>query len=507
MIMEVSPFDALVHQIETRPEATAFVYKGAAWTYERLGAEVRHLACGLSLNGVRAGNRVAFHLHNGPQMIATYYACFQLDAIVSPLRAASKVEELTALLIRLKPVVYIGDARLQENINRVEEAVLPLDRRFTVNGMGLGGSRSWDDLLDQAGDPPRTKRRGYDVPAVLINTSGTTAHPRLVSHTRRTLSSSVALIINNWNLSSGDMMLMYMSMVHISGLMSVLSCIQLGLPFVLLETFDADDVLDSIERYRCTWSVGYPAQYSALLERQRARARDLSSLRICITGADVCPLNLQREVSDLFCVPLYNLWWATEVIGSLTYGPKLGPVARVAKGVQVRLVDDNGNDVGRGQAGELLVRGMNVFSEYWNDPDATREAIRGGWYHTGDIMRRGDGDDLWYVSRTKDIIMVGGVIVSPLEVESVLLESHWAVAEAAVVGIPDAAFGELVFGFVKLVKEASGPVCVEILRRTSRKLAAYKVPVRLRVLQEMPRNALSKIDRNVLKAMAAGTAN
>jgi long-chain acyl-CoA synthetase len=300
---------------------------------------------------------------------------------------------------------------------------------------------------------------------------------------------------------------MPLPMAHMSGLISFLAFIQFGAPFVLLEVFDADAVLDTIERHRCTWCLGFPAQYAALLECQRARPRNLGSLRICLTGADVCPIDLQERIPAILGAPLYNFWAATEVVGSLTFGLQHGPVARIVKGAQIRLIDENGADVADGEVGELLIRGANVFEGYWNDPRATAESLRAGWYHTGDMMRRGEGDELWFVSRKKDIIIRGGTNISPAEVERALVAAHPAVEQAAVVGIPDALLGQRVFGFLKLADGMSDTVLPEILANVATRLASYKVPEALRILDELPRNALSKIDRNTLQTTAARTGN
>ncbi len=169
---------------------------------------------------------------------------------------------------------------------------------------------------------------------MLINTSGTTGQPKFVVHTPATLSESVDLVSGILDFSDDDIMVLPLPMAHMSGLISFLVYIQFGMPFVLLESFDADTVLDTIERYHCTWCLGFPAHYAALLECQRIRPRNLASLRICLTGADVCPIDLQEQVTSTFGAPLYNVWAATEVVGSLTFGLQHGPVVRIAKGAR-----------------------------------------------------------------------------------------------------------------------------------------------------------------------------
>jgi long-chain acyl-CoA synthetase len=504
--MNMTPMGALTHQAQTRPKSAAFVFHEEVWTYERLAAEAERLARGLAARGIEPGDRVALHMMNRPEMIVAYYACFKLGAIAAPLRTAFKFAELAPLLQRLKPALYIGETDLYGNVAPVDVSILAPGKRFVVNGTFEDhGVQPWETLFDEATDADLSVTPAQYKPAVLINTSGTTGQPKFVIHTPATLSESVDLMVKHWGFSDDDVMIMPLPLAHMSGLISFLTYIQFGAPFVLLEGFDGDTVLDSIERHRCTWCVGFPAQYAALLECQRARPRDLASLRICFTGADVCPIDLQERTPSILGAPLYNLWGATEVIGSLTFGLQHGPVARIVKGARIRLIDENGADVADGETGELLIRGANVFAGYWNDSRATEESLKGGWYHTGDLMRRGEGDDLWFVSRKKDIIIRGGTNISPVEVEQALIAAHPAVEEAAVVGIPDAALGQRVFGFVKLANRTKDTVLSDILGNVATRLASYKVPEGLRIVDELPRNALSKVDRNMLQAMAAGT--
>jgi long-chain acyl-CoA synthetase len=506
--MKMSPTGALMHQAQTRPTSAAFVFHEEVWTYERLATEAESLACGLAVRGVGPGDRVVLHMMNRPEMVVAYYACFKLGAIVAPLRTAFKFAELAPLLDRLKPALYIGEIGLYENIAPIADSILPPGKRFVVNGtVEEHGVQPWETLFDGVADASLSSSPALYKPAVLINTSGTTGQPKFVIHTLETLGESADLIIKHWGLSDDDFVIMPLPMAHISGLISFLSFIQLGAPFVLLRSFDADTVLDAIERNRCTMYLGFPAHYAALLEGQRARPRKLASLRMCLTGSDVCPIDLQERIPAILGAPLYNLWAATEVVGSLTFGLQHGPVARIVKGAQIRLIDENGADVADGEVGELLIRGANVFEGYWNDPRATAESLRAGWYHTGDMMRRGEGDELWFVSRKKDIIIRGGTNISPAEVEQALVAAHPAVEQAAVVGIPDAVLGQRVFGFIKLADGTSDTVLPEILANAATRLASYKVPEALRILDELPRNALSKIDRNMLQTMAARTGN
>jgi long-chain acyl-CoA synthetase len=501
--MKITPLGALMHQALTHPKRTAFIFHEEVWTYERLAAEAQRLARGLAARAVGPGDRVVLHMMNRPEMIVAYYACFLLGAIAAPLRTAFKFAELAPLLQRLKPALYIGEIGLYANVAPVDVSILAPNKRFVVDGTFEDhGVQPWQALFEGATNEALPTAPASYKPAVLVNTSGTTGQPKFVVHTPATLSETLDLTLRHWGLWEDDIMVEPLPMAHMSGLVTFLAYIQFGTPFVLLESFDADTVLDTIERYHCTWCLGFPAQYSALLERQRLRPRNLTSLRICLTGADACPVDLQKQVTSIFGAPLYNIWAATEVVGSLTFGLQHGPVVRIVKEARIRLADDNGAEVADGEVGELLIRGANVFAGYWNDPEATEDSLKAGWYHTGDLMRRGEGDELWFVSRKKDIIIRGGTNISPVEVEEALVASHPAVEEAAVVGMPDTVLGQRVFGFVKLAEGTMHTVVSEILRRVATRLASYKVPEGLEVVDELPRNALSKVDRNKLLSMA-----
>lgn len=499
--MKPTPIEALMQRAQARPYDPVFIFRNETWTYEMIASEVERLARGMAARGVKSGDRVALHMMNRPEYIVAYYACFRLGAIAAPLRTAFTFAELAPLLQRLTPALYIGDAALYGNVAPISGSILPLDRRFIVGEAGqYPDGAPWEELLGGAGNNNSFAPASHQ-PAVLITTSGTTGVPKFVVHTASTLAKTVELAGRNLEMSDDDVIPVPLAMAHMSGLLSFLCYVQLGIGFVLFESFDADAVLDAIEQHGCTRFLGFPAQYAALLECQQRKPRDLRSLQLCLTGGDACPIDLQQQVTASFGAPLYNLWAATEAAGNVKFGLRPGPVIRVADDTRFRLVDDKGNDVADGEIGELLLRAANVFDSYWNDPKATAETLKAGWYHTGDLMRREERDELLFVARKKDIIIRGGTNISPIEVEQAIVASHAAVEEAAVVGMPDAVLGQRILGFVRLAKGASEALVPQIRDNLKTRLAAYKLPERLIVLDALPRNALSKIDRKALLAM------
>jgi long-chain acyl-CoA synthetase len=494
------PTGTLYHRSATDREKVAFVKDKEIWTYEGLAAEVERLARGLTERGIRKGDRVALHMANIPELVIAYNACFRVGAIAAPLNIRFKTAELRPLLQRLQPALYIGQAALYSQVASIDSSIVASNSRFVVDGFVNDPQvQPWTNLLAETNGEPVRVAPDVDAPAVLLTTSGTTGQPKFVTHTLATLSKT-AESFAHFDLDSDQIATLFCPMVHASGLFTMLACIRLGVPFVLFERFDPDAVLDAIERHRCTWVFGLPFMFAALLHHQRARARNVDSLRTCVAGGDVCPPQLQEQFPYFFGIPLRSFWVSTEACGSLTYGLQPGPVSRIVTGAQVRLVDDNDVPVPRGEVGELVVRGPHVTLGYWAGPGQIKDAPKEGWFHTGDLMRQDEKGDLWFVARKKQLIIRGGSNISPVEIERVLM-AHPAVGDAAVVGVPDPDLGERVAGFVQLADRAQSVDLNEILAFATERLADYKVPETLEIVDKIPRNTLGKIDRQLLLTM------
>jgi long-chain acyl-CoA synthetase len=497
----MTPISALYRWAETRPGQVAFITGKQTWSYRRLATEADRLARALRARGVGEGDRVALHMANLAELAVAYYACFRVGAIAAPLNTKLKASELRPLLKHLQPSLYLGQANLYSQVADIEPAVLAANARYVVGGaVEDDWAQPWADLFKGADESSSLHDGDIDAPAVLLTTSGTTGAPKLVTHTPATLSAaSDACVLIGF--ADKQTAINAVPMVHSSGLVTFLACIRFGAPMILFERFDTDSVLDAIEPYRCSWMLGLPFMFVDMMRRQRARARKVDALRFCLSSGDVCPMQLQQEFPDVFGVPLRSVWASTEAtVGSFAYGRQPGPVSRIAPGAQVRLVDDDGAPVPRGDVGELLVRGPSLTIGYWAGPGRVDDAKPDGWFHTGDLMRQGEDDDFWFVARKKDLIIRGGSNISPVEVERVLL-AHSAVRDAAVFGVPDPALGQRVAAVVQLAENSGSAALDDILVNTKAKLADYKVPERLKIVGAIPRNALGKVDRKSLPAM------
>src|SRR6516162_9554937 len=271
----VTPSGTFYQRVETGREKVAFTTDKEIWTYGRLGIEVERLAHGLVERGLQKDDRVALHMANLPELVIAYHACFKLGVIAAPLNIRFKAAELKALLQRLRPSLYVGQAALYSQLASIDSSILASNARFIVDGsVNDPRVQPWTELFAETNGRPIPVSPDVDAPAVLLTTSGTTGQPKFVIHTLATLSKA-AEAFKHFDLDSNQITALFCPMVHASGLFTMLACIRLGAPFALVERFDPEVVLDAIERHRCTWVVGLPFMFGALLHQQRARARSI----------------------------------------------------------------------------------------------------------------------------------------------------------------------------------------------------------------------------------------
>ena len=493
-------FSSLVSELfiraELQPNAAAMIDGDYVLTYGQFRLAVERLARGLFARGVRPGDRIALHLRNIPELAITYYACMHTGIIAAPLNTRYKAPEMERLLRRLQPALYIGQADLYNSIAALDHSILAADRRFLVDEpMEEASTQGWDTLLDDVGTSPVGTFQDADAPTMLLPTSGSTGEPKFVVHTARTLLAMVSLF-KEVHFVRDDVALAVTPIVHMSGVMTLMATLGAGATLVLMHQFEPALALDLIERRRCTLLKGLPITYAGLIEQQRVRERTVNSLRCCLVGGDVPPPGLQDEFLSLFGVRLRNVMAMTEAVGTFTYGFPNGPVCRVVDRDWVRLVSQDGATARRGETGEIALRGPNVFAGYWLGVDQLDTGRKQGWFYTGDLAVEDEEGSFWFVGRSKNFIVRGDSKISPIEVEQALL-NHPAVRDAVVVGVPDPVLGEKVLGVVQLADHPTDALLDEILHCVSRQVSDYKVPERLIVVPQIPRNSLGKVDRKV----------
>jgi acyl-coenzyme A synthetase/AMP-(fatty) acid ligase len=279
-------------------------------------------------------------------MLVAFHACFRLGAIAAPLRTAFTCAELGPMLQRLAPALYIGEPAFYPNIAPVDAAILGRNNRILIDAADGHAARPWD-VLKQAGASADVPSPDVSEPALLINTSGTTGQSKFVVHTLQTIAANAEMMGRNLDLSPGDVCVLSSGMAHVGGLFLSLVFIRLGLPFVVLEGFEAGAVLDAVERHHGSWMLAFPSQFAALVEQQKAKRRDISSLRCCIIAGDTCPADLQEQFASALGTTLRNMWGGTEAVGTVAVMSQPGPVTKITDETLIRLVDENGVGVTR----------------------------------------------------------------------------------------------------------------------------------------------------------------
>jgi long-chain acyl-CoA synthetase len=483
---------------ERNPRKIAIIFENESISYEQLDHSTTLLAQWLLREGCNPGDRIAVYWPNSIETVKLFFACFKAGMIAVPVNVRMKSPEIAYVLEHSKASkCFVHPDLLATAMSAVAEetsrARAELRSIHTAVGV-LDGERPAVAL-------PEVNE--YD-PALILYTSGTTAQPKGVTHTHRTLLECVKLTCSAAP-DSLQTVLVMTQMAFISAIcLNVLPTIVTGGTCVLVPVFDAPLVLDLIERFQCSWAFGLPSMVQLLLEEQARKPREVRSLRTFVAGGDYVPVSTQERFQALFGIPVREAYGMTET-GPSVCNPagaiRSGSLGKALDGVEVRVVGADGKDTPDGQTGEIAVRSPANFAGYWDNPEATRETLRDGWLHSGDLARRDAKGYLWFEGRKKEIIVRDGLNISPQEVEEAFY-THPAVLEVAVIGMPDPveAHGEQVLAFVSL-RDGLVTDEKELKDHARQRLADFKIPERVLFLKDLPKGITGKVQRRALKEM------
>lgn len=495
----------LASVIDAPPDdAVALVSRGRQTTYGELRDQVAGLRGGLAGLGVRPGDRVAVAAGNNWYFVSSYLAVLGLGAVAVPLNPLAPAPELQRELAVTEARLLVAAPSARHSANGIDRGAVPsLEHVVAPAAAGVEGAVDLDGLL-QAEHPPVVAREP-DQLAVLMFTSGTAGAPRaaMLSHGNLTANLEQVQSLPARRQNADDVVLGVLPLFHIFGLNVVLGLtLSTGSSVVLVERFDPVSALEAIERHRITVVTGPPTMWGAWANLPEADPRAFASVRIAVSGAAKLPVETAQRVEDRFGVRVeegYGLTEAAPVVTSATGtdAPR-GSIGAPLPGVEVRLVDPDGHDALVGDAGELWVRGPNVFRGYWQDPEASSAALTAdGWLRTGDLAVVDERGHLFLVDRVKDLIIVSGFNVFPAEVEEVLVE-HPAVAACAVVGVPHPHSGEAVKAYV-VVEDGRSAEEDDLIAWCAERLARYKCPSKVMFVEELPQGLAGKVIRRALR--------
>jgi len=478
------------------------------FSYAQVDEISGRVASALLAHGLHRGDKVAVQLPNLPQFVFTYFAILKAGLVMVPLNPLLKAPEIAyqlqdsecRMLITFEGFAdeAVAGARQAEDVPTYVVNLPGHDQRPE-------GTRHYDELYF-ADDTGEIEPTNADDTAVIIYTSGTTGKPKGAELTHYQLYMNCTVAGELFGFRDDDIGVAVLPMFHVFGLSSVLNTtVRFAGTLVLIPRFEPDAVLDAIARYRATIFSGVPTMYYALLQADLA-GRDLSSLRVGISGGAAIPGEVIRAFEEKFPgVVILEGYGLSETASTTTFNisaeqRKVLSIGKPIWGVEVRVVDDEDKPLPPGpeNIGEIVIRGHNVMKGYYRNPDATAEAFRGGWFHTGDLAYADEDGYLFVVDRKKDLLIRGGYNVYPREIEEVLF-AHPAVAEAAVIGRPDPRLGEEVVAVVVLKPGAQADPD-DIIAYCRERLAAYKYPREIIIVSDLPKGPTGKILKRELRA-------
>jgi fatty-acyl-CoA synthase len=502
---DVSWCAVLAHHATRTPDKAITVFEGETTTYAEMAERAARLAGGLRERGVGRGDVVAILSYNCPEFLETVFAANHLGAIAMPINWRLAAPEVRYILEHSGARALVCDEALVELANDATKAMDAPPLRACI---AQSAPRGWTPLaqLRSASDAPGREVIAADHVHRLMYTSGTTGRPKGVMISHANLAWKNLAHIVEFEFTSADLGLACGPLYHVGALdLTTTTLIASGATTIIQRQFDAAAVVDELERSRVTTVWLAPAMVNAIMALPDIEQRDLSSVRVIINGGEKMPIplieRLQRTFPSAWFADAYGL---TETVSGDTFldrnsiVSKLGSVGRPCLYLELDVWDQQGRPVPPGERGEIVLRGPKVFKGYWRDPEATRTAFEGGWFHTGDIGVRDEDGYLFIVDRLKDMILSGGENIAGSEVERVLYE-HDAVLEAAVIGRPDERWGEVPVAYVVL-RPATTVTAGQLVEHCRARLARFKVPKAIAFLDALPRNPSGKVLKRELRA-------
>ncbi|RMF17636.1 MAG: fatty acid--CoA ligase family protein [Candidatus Dadabacteria bacterium] len=513
-------YGIIEHGATTWPDAPAIEDGETTITFDELRQRVRDSARAMIAAGIEAGDRIAIWAPNIHEWILAALGAQAVGAIVVTVNTRYKGAEAAWLLNKsgakaLFSVRGFLDTDYFELLDRCGEPTDTVQHRVVLRG-DAANHTGWADFLDAGGSisdadlDARIAAVSPDQTADIIFTSGTTGNPKgvMCSHAQNLRA------FRDWaevtGLRAGDRYLIVLPFFHSFGYKAgILASLMMGATILPEPVFDVDRVLTRIERDRISVLPGPPALYQSILAREDLEQHDLSSLRLAVTGAAAIPVSLIHEMRDRLhfdtIITGYGLTEATGVVTMCRYNDDPETIAttsgRAVPGVEVAIFDDDNNPLPANTPGEVVVRGYNVMQGYFADPEQTAETIDGdGWLHTGDIGVLDERGYIRITDRKKDMFIVGGFNAYPAEIEN-LMARHPAIAQVAVVGMPDKRMGEVGCAFV-VPREGATVDEAELIAWCREQMANYKVPRRVIVVDALPTNATGKVLKYELRDRA-----
>lgn len=490
------------------PDQTATIFRDQKTSYAELDKRANQVANALMALGIQKGDRVGLYIHNLPLYVEAYYGILKAGATVVPMNVLYKTGEVAYIMRDSGAKALLTFGPFTQVAAEAKAEAPELQYLITAAPGAIPGTLSWAQTIGSAPDTPPNVSVSEDDVAVFSYTSGTTGRPKgaMLTHGNLLANIEQCSSLERIKVRPDDVVWLALPLFHIYGMnVGMNLTVMHGGAMMLVERFEPVPTLEGIQKHGVSVIYGAPPMFLAWSQVPNIRDYNFSRVRYIASGAAALPVAVMSLFEELTGVPIsegYGLSESAPVLTTNAAGPytKPGTVGPTIPGVEIKIVDENDNELPRGQMGELIARGANVMKGYWNKPEATAETLRDGWLRTGDLAIEDDDGYFSIVDRKKDMIVVSGYNVYPREVEETLFR-HPAVADAAVVQYPDPYQGESVMAFVVL-KEGQSATGQELIDYCRSQIAVFKCPRRVEFTDALPKNNTGKVLRRELREKA-----
>lgn len=487
------------------PNQEAFIYGDERLTYLELEKKTLHLAGWLQQQGLEIGDKVGIIFKNNLAFVEVMFATASAGCVSVPINFRLAPEEFVYIINHSDTKVLFIEEEYQDMILSIRQELPNVEKIVVVGKVNSMELIPYETIYHSEIPYQSIDGQVEENDACMIcYTSGTTGKPKGAVLTHKNLLLSALNSVVDSKIERGSKQLVITPLFHIAGVGNVLISCTVGGLTVIHREFNPVGVLHTIHHEKINGLFMVPAMWNLVLHVPNIEDYDLTSVQRCSTGAAICPLEVKHKMMKHFPnAGIFDAFGQTEMSPTTTCLlpqdslRKTNSVGKPVMNVEVRIVDENMNDVPVGEIGEIIYRGPTVMKGYYKNPAATEEAFRGGWFHSGDLVRQDDEGFIYVVDRSKDMIISGGENIYPAEIEAAL-HKHDAIFEAAVVGVPDPKWGESVKAYIVL-KNGKSLTEQEVIQHCLTHLASYKKPKYVEFLNELPRNPSGKILKRVLR--------
>lgn len=500
------------------PDREAIIFDEQRIDYETLQRRVNKLANALAELGVEAGDRVAMLQVNCNEYLETYFATAKLDAIFLPLNFRTREEELAYMLNDAEPKVIISGQRYIGLIDGTRDKAKSVKHYISLeSNPNKEGWLFYDAVLEAADDEERFPTNDEEDITIIMFTAGTTGTPKGVMLSHNSFSSYILANVSPVDPDLDEKNILTVPLYHIAGIQAVMAAVYGGRTLIVQRQFEADQWMELVQKEQINRAMMVPTMLKQLMDHEDFHQYDLSSLEVITYGAAPMPLEvIKRAIQEFPNTRFINAFGQTETASTITMLPpedhimdgtpeenerklqRLSSIGKPLSDVEVRIVDEDGNETPQGEVGEIVARGERLMKGYWKMEEATQQTLRGGWLYTGDLGYFDEDGYIFLSGRAKDFIKRAGEMISPEEVEQTLM-SHPAIDDAAIIGIQDVDWGERVRALVVLVKGSEQPSEEALIEYCRARLSSYKKPESVLFVEELPRNPMGKVLKRVLR--------